>query len=349
MRTWLVIGATFLAILLLPPDAFGAMVRTAVAAGLTMATAMKTAAVVGPLGISPFFALAAFGAADAFGLWEAPAGLQPLTHPAVWICMLLLGLMMQFGRSTKVTKPFAEALGTGESALALFSLGLIMIPQLSGEPALQQEAGVMGGLLLLTAATTALMVLIVVRTALDVLIWLSPFPFVDFLFQVAKVVLTLGLVALAVVSPIAALIVNGALILATLLTLRWAIRTARFGITVAHDLTIGRFREKLEMPRDPVVEKDLGPFTVFAVDVEGMAKRQRGVLSLQAGRWCLDGRPLGDGHRARIAPVLFGAELEVDGRTVLFPPRYRHLMRSIAAETRAAEGGAPKLLAAASA
>lgn len=349
MRTWLVIGAALLAVLLLPPEAVAAK-RTAVAAGLTMASAMKTAAVVGPLGISPFFALAAFGVADTLGLWQAPAGLQPLAHPVVWVPMLVLGLVMQFGRSTKITKPFAEALGTGESALALFSLALMIIPQLSGETApLQKEAGVMSGLLLLTAATTALVVLIVLRTALDVLIWLSPFPFVDFLFQVAKVAVTLGLVALAVVSPLAALIVNALLIAATLVTLRWALRTARFGITVAHDLTVGRFRQEEGMPRDPVVSADLGPFLVFALDVDGMAKRQRTTLSLQAGRWCVEGRPIGDADRARITSGILGTELEIDGQTVLFPPRYRHLMTAIADETKAVEAGPTARLAAAGA
>lgn len=325
------------------PDALAtAGLAAASAGGLAL---VKSASVVGPLGLSPFFALAAFGLAANVGIWAPPEGLTFVASPLAWGPLLALGCLLQFGRSTKLTKPIAELLGTGESLLALVVAALVFLPHLEPNGAASHaEAGLADGLLFLTVAGTGLMALVALRTALDVLIWLSPIPFVDAMFQAIKLVLTLSLVALAIVSPWAALVVNALLLAGTFLALRWAIRTTTFGLTVAHDLTLGRLEEKRLLPRDPVVSADLGPFTVFTSEVPGTKRRARGELMLRAGRWFLEvgrlGRsplsvPLGDAEKAVLRKGWVSSELVLPGGTVLLPPRYRHLTDAIVEETRA--------------
>lgn len=328
---------------LLSGDAFAAKSG---AAALTGATLMKSASVVGPLGINPFLAIAGFGAFATFTDWTPPAGMEPLAEPWVWVVFLILGAFLQFGRSTKLTKPIAEALGTGESLIAVVATALVMYPHLTGGVAAQ--ADLLSGGLMIAVGTTAVMALIIMRTALDIIIWLSPFPFVDAAFQILKAILTVGLVALAVAFPTVAVVINVLLLIATAMLLRWALRTARFGVTIASDLTIGRFKAPLPLPRDEVVKTDLGPFTAFALDVSGVAKRTKGTLELKADRWFFehdgDERPLGDGNKSALTSGFLGAELKTAGGTVLLPPRYKHLIEQISTSTHAQLHEKPSLL-----
>lgn len=341
-RALLALGLVLLMVAVLGPEAWAAK---AAAAGAATAAAglVKSASMIGPLGISPFLALAAFGVAAALGIWELPPGLEILGHAAMFIALALLGLLLQFGRSTKLTKPLAELLGTGESLFGVAAVVLLMAPHMTATAEPVAKAGIGAGILMLAAGLSALVAIVIMRTALDVLIWLSPIPFVDGLFQLAKLVLTLALVGLAVVFPAAAVVINLVLLVATAFLVRWALRTARFGATVAYDLTLGRLRGKVAMPRDPVVATDLGPFVVFALDVPDVRRRTRGSLEMDAGRWFLTvprklgkdrRRPLGDEHQATLTKTWMGLELSLPGTRVLLPSRYKHLYDEVLKETR---------------
>lgn len=348
LRLAVLLPLAALAFLLLAPDALAARPG----AGPGVQSLVKSAAVVGPLGISPFFALAGFGLAASLGVWTPPAGFETFAHPAVWLTLIVLGGLLQFGRSAKLTKPVAEALGTGESLFALVATIMVMVPHFTPAPVAQ--AGVAVGALVLLAGLSAVIALVIVRTALDVLIWLSPFPFVDGLFQMVKLAVTVGLVLLAVLFPPAALVVNLLVVVGAIVLARWALRTARFGAAVAYDLSLGRFRDKLEMPRDPAVETDLGPFVAFALAVPGQPKRQAGRVHSDAGRWFFEvprrfGEParfsLGDDPDLQLTPGFLGLELSSEAGRVLLPPRYKHLAPRMLKETRLKPGERPSLLA----
>lgn len=338
-------------LLVLAPDAHGAqrIAQTTAAASL-----LKSAAVVGPLGISPFFALAGFGLAGQLGIWTMPQGLDAFAHPAVWLGLILLGAILQFGRSTKLTKPFAEALGTGESLFAVIATGAVMLPHFAN-PTPVAQAGVPAGVLLLVAGLSAVTAMVVVRTALDIIIWLSPFPFVDGLFQMAKLILTLGLVMLAVLFPVAAIVVNLIILAIAVLVAKWAVRTARFGATIGYDLTFGRFKAATAMPRDPAVETDLGPFTAFVLEAPGVPKRTAARMHMDAGRWFLTRASFfgpqtksvfGDDHELRLTPCFLGLEMSGPAGRVLLVPRYKPLASRLLQETRLKSGDKPSLLAA---
>lgn len=349
-------GISLVALALLMVWAPDATAAQGVAQATAAASMLKSASMIGPLGISPFFALAGFGLAGQLGVWTPPAGLELFSHPAVWVSLILLGGILQFGRSAKLTKPLAEALGTGESVFAIIATIMVMVPHLQLGASPVATAGFTSGALLLVAAVSGVTALIVVRTALDVIIWLSPFPFVDGLFQLVKLAFTLGLVLLAVLFPAAAIVVNLVILVAAIFLVRWALRTAVFGATVGYDLTVGRFRDKVPMPHDPTVHSDLGPFDAFVLDVPGHAKRRAASVEMDAGRWFLkfpragrgEGKTsLGDDHELRLTPGLLGLELSGPSGRVLLPPRYKHLAAQIVQQTGMHPGDRPSLLAAA--
>ncbi len=338
-------------LLVLAPEAYAAQGVAQTAAAASM---LKSASIVGPLGVSPFFALAGFGLAGQLGLWTPPQGLEAFAHPVVWLGLIVMGALLQFGRSSKFTKPIAEALGTGESAFAIIATVMVMLPHISrGAPVAQ--AGITSGLLLLVAALSSVIALLVVRTALDIIICLSPFPFVDGLFQLFTLALTIGLVMVAVLFPPAAIVVNALILVAAIIVSRWAVRTALFGAAVGYDLTLGRMRDKVAMPKDPTVHTDLGPFDAYVLQVAGHKKRQAATVEMDAGRWFLKvnrtGRPekktsLGDDHELTLTRCFFGLEMSGPAGKVLLPPRYVHLSDQIRQLTRIQEGERPSLLAA---
>jgi hypothetical protein len=126
--------------------------------------------------------------------------------------------------------------------------------------------------------------------------------------------------------------------------LKWAARTMRYGLALFYDLTFGRLQDRLALPRDAIVGDDLGPFSAFAMNVDGVPGRTYGLLELHAGRWFHSVPkffgspqmiPLGDAAKALLTPGWFGTTLAWPGVTVLLPPRYRHLVDHLAAKTGA--------------
>ena len=57
------------------------------------------------------------------------------------------------------------------------------------------------------------------------------------------------------------------------------------GVQIARDLALGFFRPKVKMPRDEMDAADLVPFVGFATEIEGLRKRQKGVLKIEVDRW----------------------------------------------------------------
>jgi hypothetical protein len=296
---------------------------------------LAIAAMVGPVGINPFLGLSGLGMAAWFGAWTPPATVWFVGHPAFWISALVLGAVIKFGRSFKLSKPFAEALGTGESVIGVAVVavaGLAMLQE-SGVVRVEESSIILASLLFAIAASTATLI-VIVRTAFDILVWLSPFPFVDLIFQALKAAATVVLLALAVFAPGAAVVLNLLLILAAALAVRWAVRTAVFGITIASDLAFAWRRDGLGLPRSAA--GDLGPFVAFALEMDGASRRQRGRLTVTAGGWLFTAREsLSLGSSVEISRGLMGLTVAGKNGSVLLPPRYKHLIDELARTTGA--------------
>jgi hypothetical protein len=74
--------------------------------------------------------------------------------------------------------------------------------------------------------------MMLVRMALDVIIWLSPVPFIDLVFEVLKKALSVVLVLLYLLDPVLATVVAALIFLISLLLLRWAGRIVAFTLSV---------------------------------------------------------------------------------------------------------------------
>lgn len=294
------------------------------------------AALWGALGLSPFLALAGLGLLDALEVWTLPSGLSAFGHPLLVALNGLIAFALHSGRSSKLTKPLAEIAGLGESAFALVVAGAAAAPVFA-ESALT-------GSLFMVVSVAAVASLIALRTASDVLVWLSPFPFVDGAFQTAKAGALGLLITAAVLSPpvAVALTVLGAVGAGWVLS--WTYRSLRFGLTLLGDLTWARSKALSSVPRDEVIDGDLGPFEGFIVRRPGSTRHAPAKVELRAGRWFLLGAgrstdpgqdaPLGDGYQSELRSTWAGLELEVGDAVILLPPRYRGVAEQIRAESR---------------
>jgi hypothetical protein len=304
---------------------------------MSVSTLIQTAAVLVPIGINPLLAIALFGVATTLGVYAPPPGLAPFTEPAVWVTFLVLGLMLKMGRSTKLSKPLAEAFGSAESLFALGSGFVVLSPLLGATDGFTSAVVVLAGVL-------AMSVIILFRTALDVLSWLSPIPFLDLLLQLTKGSLTVGLVALAVFAPAVGLGLDFAFIVLAVLGARWAMRAARHGLTILYDLTLGRMKPKQALPRDAIMPEDLGPFHGFAVEIDRVPRHARVRLEVKVGRAFVTVPrlfsktreiPLGDVEKAVFQPGALGTTVHLPQGKIVLPPRYRHLVDELRVALRA--------------
>jgi hypothetical protein len=168
-----------------------------------------------------------------------------LKHPATFWVFLILTLLTSLPRMTKVSKPIAQALDWVESySVLLITLIMFGIGMSTAEASTPSEttgvtvssersaitpvqAGVLsltlGGLLMIAAIVNFLVVKSV-RFMFEMLIWISPIPFVDAVFEVLNKVLCLGLLILYAISPWAALAVNLFIFAICVVVYRWAKR-----------------------------------------------------------------------------------------------------------------------------
>lgn len=305
---------------------------------LVMSTAM-----VAPLGINPLIALGALGFAAHGGHWKAPPGLEVLSLPWVWGTLLLLGFLLKFGRSFKLTKPVAEFIGTSESVLGLISVGLVIWPATESIVSTHFQAGMASQFGLLAYGLLAYSVVCAMRTAFDILIWISPFPLVDAAFQGAKLVLTIGLLLLAIFFPWVALFVNLFIVFASLLALRWALRLTQFASILIRDMVWRKNRMDL-LPREDGLhaQNDFGPLMVFNVGHPDWPKRKKLYLWCVNGRWLVGAKPDLDTARAQmesngtvLSRGVLGYTLSMDEQKFFIPLRFEPLMNEIAVKSGA--------------
>ena len=304
---------------------------------------VMSTAVVAPLGINPLIALGALGFAAQGGHWTPPQGLEVVSSPWVWGTLLLLGFILKFGRSFKLTKPLAEFIGTSESVLGLISTALVVWPVTESLVSTHMQAGVAAQFGLLMFGFLAYSVVCAMRLAFDILIWISPFPLVDAAFQIAKLVVTVALILLAIFFPWVAFFVNLAIVLVSLLALRWALRLTRFAMTVAGDM-VWRKNRTDELPRVDGVTgpDDFGPLMAFNISHPNWAKRDRIFVWYIDQSWKLSKNSDGyseavqfSGHQAILQRGVLGFTLVLGEDELFLPPRYEPLIGEISKKSGA--------------
>jgi hypothetical protein len=163
----------------------------------------------------------------------------------------------------------------------------------------------------------SLYAMIVTRLAIDFLIWLTPIPFVDFVFESAKKVFSFGLLLLYFFAPSLALVISLLVLIASLLMFRWAMRWIRFGWSILLNPLVTALVPAAQpriRPLDTVGHADaasprLGVRAV-ALAMPGVKNREAGVLAMVGAEPCFVRQRWP--RRATVHP--FAAR---EGRTVL--------------------------------
>lgn len=202
-------------------------------------TKLPWAEILGPLApvaLSPFFGLACLSALsilvsrgvlpDNVFLHDNPV----LNNPTILVAFAVLAVFTSLPRLTKVSKPVAQAADLLETYAGLVAILVVQwaARHAAAEPPPELVAAGIGTFTTSTllAAVSAINFIVVqtVRFAFELLVWVSPFPLVDAVFEACNKIACAGLLAVYAFSPWAAFFLNLLIFLVCLCLFRWARR-----------------------------------------------------------------------------------------------------------------------------
>jgi len=235
------------------------------ATGDIIAKKISATEALGPLAsvaLSPFFGIACLSGASIISSSDiAPKALannpflinnKALNNPLVFVVFLLLSIGTTVPRLTTVSKAFSEATDQIEtyagiiSYLAIFMLaGQAQSVQASANPVVY-TAGIFTftwDTLLMIAMVINIIVINTVKYFFELLVWISPIPSLDAMFELANKVVATALSAIYMFSPALAFTINIVIFLICLTIFSWARR---------------RVKRMRAMLIDPIIAKLLG-------------------------------------------------------------------------------------------
>ena len=201
-----------------------------------------------PVALSPFFGIACLSGMSIFGQgWVAADNpflgeSSPLNNHAIFGTFLVLTLITSLPRLTKVSKPFAQAVDQVEAwagIITMLTLKIMLGAQApeTAEPGVIQ-LGIMSltiDTLMLIAAAINVFVINTVKFFFEVLIWITPIPTIDAIFEFANKSLCAILMAIYGYSPTIATGINLAMFVAAAFVFSWSYRREVFFRTVLID------------------------------------------------------------------------------------------------------------------
>lgn len=207
-------------------------------AGGALSERVPWAEILGPLApvaLSPFFGMACLSGVSMLvtrGVLPENAFLDAhpvLTHPAFFGVFLALAVFTSLPRLTKVSKPLALVCDTLETYAGLVAVVAVQLvrklleaPDGDATVVAAGFAGIPTELLLAGLSVANFIVIQTVRLFFELLVWISPIPLLDAIFEAANKLVCAGLVALYAFSPWAALAFNALLFLLCLALFRKA-------------------------------------------------------------------------------------------------------------------------------
>lgn len=227
-----------------------------IAAANTVVESLHLADWLGPLApvaLSPFFGLACLSGMSIWGPdWLAGNALLssvgPLRNEWVFGVFVALAVLTSLPRLTKVSKPIAQSLDQLESYSVIVILLVIKLFAGWSDPVDAPPVAVIQfGVVSFTAETMLAFAMVVnlfvinsVKFFFEVLIWLTPIPAVDAMFEIANKSVCAGLMALYAFSPTLATGINLAMLFAALIVFRWVHRRLVFYRSILIDLFLSR-------------------------------------------------------------------------------------------------------------
>lgn len=199
-----------------------------------------------PVAMSPFFGVTCL---SGLSLW----GPESVTNNALigqasvlrsqmlfWI-FLALTLLTSIPRLTKVSKPFAQAVDRIEAYSVIVILLAVKFAagQSSGEPATAMvQLGIFSftaDALLAIAMVINILVINSVKFFFEFMVWLTPIPLLDALFEICNKSICAALISVYAFSPTIATVINLCLLFVALCIFRWVSRRVRFYRTMLLD------------------------------------------------------------------------------------------------------------------
>ena len=236
------------------PDDFDA---SDVAAASSWAQSMHLADWLGPLApvaLSPFFGITCLSGMSIWGPdWMTDNALLgssgPLrNHTLFWI-FLVLTILTSIPRLTKVSKPVAQAADQLETySVIVILLAIKFMSNGSGEiENAAPVAMVQMGIVSMTASTLLAIAMVIniivinsVKFFFEFLVWLTPVPFLDAIFEACNKTACASLMAVYAFSPTLATVINLVILLIAAVILRWCNRRLIFYRTMMLDPVLSR-------------------------------------------------------------------------------------------------------------
>ena len=194
-----------------------------------------------PVALSPFFGIACLSGMALYGQgWVSAENAflganSPLSNSTVFWTFLILTLVTSVPRFTKVSKPFAQAVDQVEAWAGIITLLALKLMMGAAPPEPDQVAMLQAGIgsvtidgLLMIAAAMNIFVINTVKFFFEVLIWITPIPTIDAIFEVANKSICAVLMAIYGYSPVLATAINLTMFVLAALIFRWAYRREVF-------------------------------------------------------------------------------------------------------------------------
>jgi hypothetical protein len=251
-----------------------------------------------PVALSPFFGITCLSGMSLYGQgWISADNAflgegSPLHNPAVFWIFLGLTLLTSIPRFTKVSKPFAQAVDHAEAWSGIITMVVLRFLLSSAATDADQPELVQLGVLsftadtlLIIAAAINIFVINAVKFFFEMLIWITPIPTIDAMFEVANKTACGILMAIYGFSPTIATGINLAMFAVAAILFRWMYRREIFFRSMLIDALFA-----FVLPPKKIVTPKLHVFPVTAVD--GVPARARCILHRHDSGWTLTQRRL---------------------------------------------------------
>lgn len=229
-----------------------------------------------PVALSPFFGVTCLSGLAIWGPdWVTDNAMLgsagPLQNPTLFAVFMGLTLLTSLPRLTKVSKPFAQAVDRIETYAVIVILLVIKGVATLQSDVPPQVAVVQLGILSFTVDTLLgiamvanVLVINSVKFFFEFMVWLTPIPLVDAIFEICNKTLCVALMAIYAFSPTIATIINLVILLAAAIVLRWISRRVRFYRTMVLDPILAKLWSGFGQSKRPELivfpKSGLGPF-----------------------------------------------------------------------------------------
>lgn len=286
------------------PASFGATEVAASSAWVQSTGVVDWLGPLAPIAMSPFFGVTCLSGLATYGPeWMAHNPLLshsgPLKSPTIFWTFAVFTVLTSLPRFTKVSKPFAQAVDKFEAYSVIVILLLIKFFPGSIAPTETPVAIIQFGIFSFTADTLLAVAMVLnliiinsVKFFFEFLIWLTPVPFIDAIFEVCNKTAVAGLMAIYAFSPTLATLFNLILLAIAAIILRWMGRHVRFYRTLAIDPLLSFVWPSFGKPKRAELivfpKQKIGPFAAKSyLRLTRHPSRTNAWLLSQAAWWAL--------------------------------------------------------------